>query len=94
MWDINAVLLRWTVLDGVGMIVHVAVVLITEYKVNLKIKYKQKKKLCKHLITSLYICSIVISLYFSFPHFNFPRERPLMTSLFFLAFLAFFDLPT
>ena len=43
MWDINAVLLRWTVLDGVGMIVHVAVVLITEYKVSLKKIYKQKK---------------------------------------------------
>ena len=72
MWDINAVLLWWTVLDGVGIIVYVEVVLITEYKVNFE-KSINKKNLCKNLITSLYICSTVISLYFSFPHFNFPR---------------------
>ena len=45
--DINAVLLRWTtrgnLVDGVGMIVHVAVVLITEYKVNLKKNISKKK---------------------------------------------------
>ena len=46
-------------MDGAGihrLIVHVAVVLITEYKVNFKEKIS-KINLCNHLINSLYICS-------------------------------------
>ena len=53
--NMDAVLL----VDGVGihrLIVHVAVVLITEYKVNFEEK-NSKTNLCKHLINSLYICS-------------------------------------
>ena len=53
--DMDAVLL----MDGVGihrLIVHVVVVLITEYKVNFEEK-TSKKNLCNHLINSLYICS-------------------------------------
>jgi hypothetical protein len=53
--DMDAVLL----VDGVGiqrLIVHVVVVLITEYKVNFEEK-NSKTNLCKHLINSLYICS-------------------------------------
>ena len=46
-------------MDGAGfhpIIVHVAAVLITEYKVNFEEKIS-KTNLCKHLINSLYICS-------------------------------------
>ena len=46
-------------MDGAGihrLIVHVAVVLITEYKVNFEEKIS-KTNFCKHLINSLYICS-------------------------------------
>ena len=53
--DMDAVLL----MDGVGihrLIVHVVVVLITEYKVNFEEKIS-KTNLCKHLINLLYICS-------------------------------------
>ena len=49
--DMDAVLL----VDGVGIhcfIVHVAVVLITEYKVNFEEK-NSKTNLCKHLINLL-----------------------------------------
>jgi hypothetical protein len=53
--EIIAVLL----MDGAGLDplgVHVAAVLITEYKVNFEEKIS-KTNLCKHLINSLYICS-------------------------------------
>ena len=53
--NIDAVIL----VDGVGinrLIVHVAVVLITEYKVNFEEKIS-KTNLCKLLINLLYICS-------------------------------------
>ena len=46
-------------MDGAGihrLIVHVAVVLITEYKVNFEEKISETN-FCKHLINSLYICS-------------------------------------
>ena len=52
--DMDAVL----VLDGVGIhrsIVTVAVVLITDHKINFEEKIS-KLNLCKHLINSVYIC--------------------------------------
>ena len=52
--DMDAVLL----LDGVGIhrsIATVAVVLITDHKINFEEKIS-KLNLCKHLINSVYIC--------------------------------------